>query len=199
MELLEKILIILFMIMVSIIISAGIGEPNVWVCSKSENDISIVEVKDKLFFCKYYEDSKYLNIKEWMRDNSSINDEILEKVLENSYNTENPYLTLAIICIESNFRPYVVSHKGAIGLMQIMPNIWVDELIDNKIIKNSDDLYKIEENIKSGNYVLSHYLKNSNNNLELALLKYSGYNKVYYKKVIEKLGELMIYMTMGVN
>ena len=33
----------------------------------------------------------------------------------------NSYLIASVICVESSFNSSVVSHKGAIGLMQIMP------------------------------------------------------------------------------
>ncbi len=44
---------------------------------------------------------------------------IIQEALKSRY--VSPSLALAVAETESSFRPHVVSHKGAIGVMQIMP------------------------------------------------------------------------------
>ncbi|MBW2123132.1 MAG: lytic transglycosylase domain-containing protein [Deltaproteobacteria bacterium] len=53
----------------------------------------------------------------------------------------DPALVLAIINAESEFEHSSVSHKGAIGLMQLMPST---------AARLGVDPYDIEENIKGG-------------------------------------------------
>jgi len=54
-----------------------------------------------------------------------------------------PHLVFAVIAVESSFRPTVVSHKGARGLMQVMPI--------------NEPGVTIEDNILAGIWVLQKY------------------------------------------
>jgi hypothetical protein len=49
--------------------------------------------------------------------------------------------------------PRVESERGAIGLMGIVPDVWLEELQTHGIVRKLDDLYTISSNINSGIYV----------------------------------------------
>mgnify|MGYP000895443525 FL=1 len=67
----------------------------------------------------------------------------------------DPAFVAAVIEVESNFRPDAVSHKGAIGLMQIMPETaaWLGEQGGQAISK--EHLFDPKINVEVG----THYLK----------------------------------------
>lgn len=91
-----------------------------------------------------------------------------------------PSLVYAVIKCESSFKQDAVSHKGALGLMQITPNTykWLISKIDNSLTANVDDLFNEETNIKFGCYLLSLHL-NEFENIDTALAAYhAGRGKV---------------------
>lgn len=70
-----------------------------------------------------------------------------------AYSTEfglDPYLVLAIMRTESSFLPTAVSPKGAIGLMQIMPETgkWIAHKLKMDEIYSDTILYEPENNIR---------------------------------------------------
>jgi len=78
---------------------------------------------------------------------------------------KNPDLLLAIIQVESQFRPEVVSQMGAEGTMQIMP-VW------KKTVCNGYNLREIDDNIKCGAQVYSLY-EEQYKDMKLALTVYN--------------------------
>lgn len=70
----------------------------------------------------------------------------------------DPMILAAVIHVESGFRPEVVSQKGALGLMQIMPDTatWLGEQKAQKI--SPEDLFNPEANIATGAYYLKYLL-----------------------------------------
>ncbi len=92
----------------------------------------------------------------------------------------DPALIKAIIKVESDFDPWATSAKGAVGLMQLMP-----ETIRDLGLKNPFDPY---ENILGGTRHLSRLLSKYNFNTELALAAYNA-----GEKVVETYGNIPPY------
>lgn len=87
----------------------------------------------------------------------------------------NPSLVGAMIFVESRFNPEVVSHKGAIGLMQIMPSTgrWVaTELGETNF--SPDDLLDPIKNLKIGTWYLAYLKRLFQDNDYLALASYNA-------------------------
>ena len=125
----------------------------------------------------------------WMKKNSDMPEQVLSKIYSAAKNSFNTDLILAICLVESNFNPVVESNKGAIGLMGIMPGVWLEELKEQGILKRQEDLYTISSNINSGVYVLEWYIARTNN-LRKALSEYAGGDPSYAAKVLRMLGEI---------
>lgn len=79
-----------------------------------------------------------------------------------------PTLILALIEVESAFKPSAVSSAGAVGLMQIMP-FWIDELG-----LAADNLKDPVRNLRYGCTILAHYLAVENGDFTRALARYNG-------------------------
>ncbi|WP_353982070.1 transglycosylase SLT domain-containing protein [Salinicola endophyticus] len=79
-----------------------------------------------------------------------------------------PELVLALIDVESRFRPTARSPVGARGLMQVMP-FWKDE-----IGRPRDDLTDVATNLRYGCTILAHYLSRENGDWTRALARYNG-------------------------
>jgi hypothetical protein len=72
------------------------------------------------------------------------------KIFQCSDEHVSPDILTALIVVESSADSQAVSSKGALGLTQVMPNIWK---YDKKTLKNP---YK---NIEAGSSILSYYVK----------------------------------------
>ena len=98
----------------------------------------------------------------------------------------NPYLIMALIQVESDFKPYAISSAGAYGLMQVNYSVWKDEL-NIKFNRIFDKEYNIDLGLK----ILKHYYQETNGDLIKALFHYNnGYkhnNTKYSFKVISTL------------
>jgi len=120
----------------------------------------------------------------WMAENSSMPEHVLTKVYNAAAITGNRDLVLAICMVESNFNPHVQSDKGAIGLMGVMPGVWLKELKEQGIISEKEDLYNISGNIAAGSHVITTYLSETND-LRKALIRYVGGASWYATRVMQ--------------
>ncbi|MDR6982291.1 soluble lytic murein transglycosylase-like protein [Rheinheimera pacifica] len=78
----------------------------------------------------------------------------------------DPALIRAVIHAESSFRPSAISRKGAVGLMQLMP--------DTARQLGISDASAPEQNIAAGSRYLAQLLKQHNGELPLALAAYNA-------------------------
>lgn len=125
----------------------------------------------------------------WMQERSVMPAHVLSDIYDEAARHTHPNLILAICAVESNFNPGVESEKGAVGLMGILPAVWMEMLQKQGIIRDEKDLYLISNNIASGVYVLRKYLLKSRN-LEDALYAYVGGDRGYADKILRTLGEI---------
>ena len=107
----------------------------------------------------------------------------------------DPYL----VKTESSFRRHVVSNKGAVGFMQILPDtaFYVSDMHDNISLESRSELFDPTKNIRIGISYLA-YLLNKYDNQKYALIAYnmgpgnlnkmirsgSGISDKYYRAVM---------------
>ncbi|MDN5331375.1 MAG: soluble lytic murein transglycosylase [Tepidanaerobacteraceae bacterium] len=86
----------------------------------------------------------------------------------------DPYLVAAVIKVESNFSPEAVSPKGAMGLMQIMPDTarWAAEQMGIENLK-AEEIFNPEVNIRIGTWYLAGLIEEFKDT-DLALAAYNG-------------------------
>ena len=135
------------------------------------------------------EDRKKISLplkKSFPSDPSYKNIESVIQTVSKSYSID-PNLVRAIIKTESNFNPNAVSHKGAMGLMQLMPTTANEMEVQNP--------FNPEENIYGGVRYLSYLLQLFRHNLPLALAAYNaGPGRVIKKKDVPLIEETKTYI-----
>ncbi len=99
----------------------------------------------------------------------------------------DPHLVKAVVEAESNFDSYAVSHRGARGLMQLMPSTAGDMQVKNS--------FNARQNIEGGCRYLRRMLDMFDNNLHLALAAYNaGPSNVKKYKSIPPFAETKNYV-----
>jgi soluble lytic murein transglycosylase-like protein len=106
-------------------------------------------------------------------------------------------LIAGLIEVESGFKPWLTSPKGARGLMQVMPE-WVKKRKDggNKLgiaIEDESDMHDVEPNLRAGILVFKIHLREQNNNINSALFKYVGGDRSYANKVFSAMGRFVTF------
>jgi len=78
----------------------------------------------------------------------------------------DPALVHAIVKVESDFNPYALSRKGAMGLMQLMPQ--------TAVVMNVGNSFNPHENVDGGVKYLRYLMDRYEGNLPLALAAYNS-------------------------
>lgn len=123
--------------------------------------------------------------RQFFRTDSSAYDSIIHQTAKK--HRVDIALVKAIIHAESAFNPYATSHKGARGLMQLMPTTAAQYGIR--------DLYDPEKNIRAGVRHLKYLLKKYRHNNRLAIAAYNaGENAVKRYRGIPPYNETQTYV-----
>jgi soluble lytic murein transglycosylase len=87
----------------------------------------------------------------------------------------DPFLIAAMIRVETNYQYHLESKKGAIGIMQLMPETasWIVDAANFKP-HSPDDLLKVDVNINLGAWYISWLTKQYNGNLLYAIAAYNA-------------------------
>lgn len=95
-------------------------------------------------------------------------------IIEANAGNFEPAFIFAVIHTESSFRPYAVSHRGAMGLMQVMEETgeWIANMM-GMYNYDTDMLFIPEYNIVIGTYFLNWLWRYFDGDMTLIL---SGYN-----------------------
>lgn len=111
----------------------------------------------------------------------STNEELLPNILATSRKYQVDARLVNSICeVESNFNPQAVSPKGAMGLMQLMP--------ETAFMLGIQDPFNPQLNLEAGVRHLRHLLKTFNGDVELALAAYNA-----GEEVVQRLGRVPPY------
>lgn len=111
-------------------------------------------------------------------------------------------IILCLMSVESAYIKNSKSSKGALGLMQVYPKVWLTkqenskDLVSAGIAETKKDLLDVETNIMAGAYILRVYLdeaakKNIRNPYKYAITRYyGGYKNSHYTKTMAVMARL---------
>ena len=144
--------------------------------------------------CKYT-DEDIDSITKWAYKNSKgyIPIEDVREIVIESSKYKSFLMLIAVIREESQFDRYARSSKNALGLGQIMANIWLDTLRKEGIAKNKIDLFYYKTNIRATNYILLKYYKDKKT-WNGALKSYVNGSKSYVISVLSDYAELQLLL-----
>ncbi|MBP1989414.1 lytic transglycosylase domain-containing protein [Paenibacillus eucommiae] len=87
----------------------------------------------------------------------------------------NPFLLAAMIRVETNYQHHRESKKGALGIMQLMPDTaeWIAETAKFKLTSR-EDLLDVDVNINLGAWYINWLTQHYNGNLIYAIAAYNA-------------------------
>jgi len=86
----------------------------------------------------------------------------------------SPALLSAVVTHESTCNPKALGSSGEIGLTQIHPKVWSETLVKEGFIRQSQDLWDPETNLRCAAFILQGHLQRTNGNIWKTLRKYNG-------------------------
>ena len=115
-----------------------------------------------------------VRIIDWMAVHSGMPVDVLRIVYEEAHKHAFPEMLIAIAMVESSFNPSAVSDKGAVGLTQVMADVWTAELKSKGLISGREDLFEISRSIAAADYIFRKYLSLERGDVRSALMRYVG-------------------------
>lgn len=103
--------------------------------------------------------------------------EYIEDIRASAANYDvDPYLVAAIIRVESNFQTGRESHKGALGIMQIMPDTagWIADKAKFKHVTLDDVRNRADVSIQMGTWYIQSLEKQFNHRRPLVIAAYNA-------------------------
>lgn len=99
-------------------------------------------------------------------------------------------LIVGLMEVESRFNPFAISSVGARGLLQVMPQYWMETLG----VESEREFHGVEVGINAGIHVLQHYIDKNNGNVTRALQNYNGTKgNEFHEMVYEKVGRFATF------
>ncbi len=137
-------------------------------------------------------------IASWIYDNNTRVDNLSAIIYADFIyrKTAHPYLIVAIISKESNFRPCARSSIGALGLGQIRPEMWLDEL-EYLGLTEAKDLYNWRLNVMCMDHIINKLLKKFNNDIDKVLKYYVGGNHTKYINSVKNIIKDLVIQKKG--
>ena len=130
-----------------------------------DSDIVVLEHKPKIQLAL----SNYIQ-----KSNPKVSDDDADTIAANIVEySDDPFLIVALMKVESSFNSYAISNSNALGLSQVIPKYHKDKI--RQITKEFGyfDIFDIKQNIKLGVMVYEEYL-NQLGSVSKALTQYNG-------------------------
>lgn len=154
-----------------------------------EDEIALIKAKEDL----PRRDLEAYILKKYRTIPEVVATEVASQVVELTKKQGVPFsLIVGLIEVESHFKPWAVSKKGARGLMQVMP-FWVKNKKADLGLKSKFDLHDIGTNIEAGIKIFKIHLEEAKNDINQGLYLYVGKDKTYADKVFNAMGRFEIF------
>lgn len=146
---------------------------------------------------------------EWALEKAeNVSPQVIRDMVDTACESKFPYLVMAIIGAETlpKFDPGSMSNTkngkrtkaSCLGPMQVNPNVWTGELIEQGIISEEGDLFDPVLGVRAGIYIFEKELIKAKGNLRIATWSYVGlkYNKEdairYFECIQNYLGQIYL-------